>query len=86
MLSGSIKLLTVKNVPGSWLIFASVVGVVLAAFLPEAENENGDIDMFWFSVEIGVNSFLLLLVSIGFLRLANYVAKISANKSAQSDA
>ncbi len=80
ILIGSIKLITVKNIPGSWLIFASVIGVILAAFLPETENENGDIDMFWYRVEIGVSSFLMLLASIGFLRLANYVAKISANK------
>ena len=86
VLLGSIKLITVKNIPGSWLIFASIVGYVLTVFLPEAESESGEVSLLWLAVEVGANSFLMVMAAFGFFRLANYVAKNSANKSAQSDA
>jgi uncharacterized membrane protein YqhA len=84
VLIGSIKLVLAKNIPGSKLIIIAVIGSILAAFLPEAETEEGEIIMQWLVVDLIISSLLMLMVSFGFYRLANYVYKISANKALNS--
>ncbi len=74
VLIGSIKLIKLKNIPGSKLIFFAVVGSILLVFLPEAEFKKGGISFFLQAIEVGVYSILMLMASYGFFRLANYTA------------
>lgn len=83
LLLASIKLLLARNIPGSRLIFISLIGTMLSVFLPEAETDEGDIIMLWQIVEISAEAILMLMASYGFYRLSGFVAKNAADKPVQ---
>lgn len=87
MLLASIKLIKVKSLPGSKLIFIAVIGYVLSGFfLPESDAELGEESMFLQLLTLGINSLLMLVAAYGFYSLANHISNISANKSLNQDA
>jgi len=80
----SIKLILIKNIPGSWLIFVALIASIISTFLPEEEIEN--MTILATSIELAVHSLIMLMASFGFYRLVSFVAKNNANNSAQTDA
>ena len=82
---GSFKLFKTKNVPGSKLIFYSIIGSILTIFIPEPELMEGEYQLILLGAETIVTSLLMLSLAYGFFLLANHIASNNANKAIKKD-
>ena len=80
ILIGSFKLFKTKNIPGSKLIFFSVIGAILTIFIPDPELMEGENQLILLGVETIAISLLMLAGAYGFFLLANHTASNNANK------
>ena len=80
ILIGSFKLFKTKNIPGSKLIFFSVIGLILTIFIPDPESMEGKNQLIILGIETTIISLLVLAGAYGFFLLANHTASNNANK------
>lgn len=72
VLLASFRLLRSRNIPGSRLIFAALVGSLLVAFAPIPESLSDDQAVALELASAILNAMLLLAGAYGFWRLANH--------------
>ena len=85
ILLGSFKLFKTKNIPGSKLIFFSVISAILTIFIPDPELMEGKNQLILLGAESIVISLLMLAGAYGFFLLANFTASNNANKAIKTD-
>ena len=77
---GSIKLYKTQNIPGSKLIFFSIIGYILTIFIPDSEMVDEQYIFTTKIAEVTTGSILMLMSAYGFYLLASYIAINNANK------
>ena len=80
ILIGSFKLFKAKNIPGSKLIFFSVISAILIIFIPDPELMEGENKLMLLAAETILISILMLAGAYGFFLLANHTTSNNANK------
>lgn len=79
ILMGSIKLVRSKDIPGSKLIFISILGYILSIFILGSDTEIEELPLTDQILIMGTDAVLILMATYGFYLLASYVASNSAN-------
>ena len=80
ILLSSIKLIKTKNIPGSKLIFISILSFVVAALFPDFEEVSAEYSLIIAGMSVAISSIGMLVGAYGFMLLTNYVIKENANK------
>jgi len=76
----SIKLFRAKNIPGSKLIFLSILIFTAASFIPSIEEASEEYSMAIAGLVFFIISSGMLMGAYGFMLLTNYAIGKNANK------